>query len=71
VTRETARQISDLMVSVGASLDKSLSMVKDTESEAAFKKYRETVSKLLTTMLLEIMNPIYAEHPDLKPEQLR
>ena len=71
VKKDTARQVSDLMVSMGASLDKSLSMVKGAEPDDEFRRYRESVSKILTTMLLEIMNPLYVEHPDLKPEQLR
>jgi hypothetical protein len=57
-------------LSIGASLDESLSTVQSSESDSDFRKYRESVSKIMTTMLLEIMNPLYAEHPDLKPPQL-
>jgi hypothetical protein len=71
MTKTTAKTVSDLMLSIGASLDESLRAVQATESDAEFKKYRDSVSKLLTTMLLEIMNPLYAEHPDLKPQELR
>lgn len=71
VTKQTAHDVSELMLSLGASLDRSVSKVKESESEADFRKYREAVSKLMTTMLLEIMNPLYAEHPELKPDQLR
>lgn len=71
VTQKTARQVSELMVSMGADLDRSMSLVKETESDADFKRYRESISKIMTVMLLEIMNPLYVEHPDLKPEQLR
>lgn len=28
--------------------------------------YRLAVAKVLGEMLLEVMNPLYAEHPDLK-----
>lgn len=71
MTKETARQVSDLMVSMGAGLDRSLGLMKEAESEADFKRYRESISKIMTVMLLEIMNPLYGEHPDLKPDQLR
>lgn len=71
MTKETARQVSELMVSMGAEFDRSLGLVKEAESEADFRRYRETISKIMTIMLLEIMNPLYVEHPELKPEHLR
>jgi hypothetical protein len=67
----TAKAISELMVSMGERLNESVRLVQATEDEAEFKRYRESVSKIMTTMLLEIMNPLYAEHPDLKPPALR
>ena len=71
MTKQTARDISELMLALGADLDRSVGRVKEAESEAEFRRYREAVSKIMTTMLLEIMNPLYAEHPDLKPAQLK
>jgi hypothetical protein len=70
MTKTTAKAVSELMLSMGASLDASISTVQSSESDAEFRKYRDSVSKILITMLLEIMNPLYAEHPDLKPPQL-
>lgn len=63
--------MSDLMVSIGASLDQSLMSVQAAEPDGEFRRYRESVSKIMTTMLLEILNPLYVEHPDLKPKALR
>jgi hypothetical protein len=71
MTNTTAKAVSELMLSMGASLDASISAVQSSESDAEFRKYRDSVSKILTTMLLEIMNPLYAEHPGLKPPQLK
>ena len=68
--KEVARSVSDLMVKFGAELDESVARVKRDASSAEFERYREAVSKLMFTMLVEIMNPLYAEHPDLKPEGL-
>jgi hypothetical protein len=67
----TAKEVSDLMVSMGERLNASVRLVQATEDEAEFRRYRDAVSKIMTTMLLEIMNPLYAEHPDLKPPELR
>lgn len=71
MTKTTAKAVSELMLSIGASLDESLRTVQKSESEVDFKRYRDSISKLLTTMLMEIMHPLYAEHPDLKPPQLK
>jgi hypothetical protein len=71
MTNTTAKAISELMLSMGAGLNESLRMVQSNEPDLEFKQYRESVSKLLTIMLMEIMNPLYAEHPDLKPQQLK
>ncbi len=71
MTNTTAKAISELMVSMGARLNESVRLVQATEDDSEFKRYRDSVSKLMTVMLLEIMNPLYAEHPDLKPPELR
>ena len=70
MTKNTAKQISDLMVSMGAQLNESIRAVQQSEDETDFKRYREVASKLMTTMLLEIMNPLYVEHPDLKQPEM-
>lgn len=71
MTNTTAKAISDLMVSMGAQLNESIRLVQSTEDDVEFKRYRDSVSKIMTTMLLEIMNPLYTEHPELKPPELR
>ena len=68
--KDVARGVSDLMVDIGARLDASLSAVRDDCSAAEFKAYRAVVARLLGDMLLDVMNPIYARHPELKPAQL-
>jgi len=59
------------MLDFGAKLDESVRLVKDHSSEAEFVKYRDAVGQILGCMLLDIMNPLYEEHPDLKPPQLK
>lgn len=70
MTHSTAKEISALMMSMGEQLNTSVRLVQATEDDAEFRRYRDSVSRLMTTMLLEIMNPLYAEHPDLKPPEL-
>jgi hypothetical protein len=68
---EVARQVSDLMVEFSRRLDDSIALVRDHGSPEEFHVYREAVAKILTDMLFDIMNPLYARHPNLKPPGLK
>lgn len=70
MTKNTAKAISDLMVSIGSQLTQSMDLVRSTESTEDVERYREAVSRILTEMLTEVMNPLYVEHPDIKPKEL-
>jgi hypothetical protein len=69
--KEIALEISSLMLEYGAKLDSSVALVMANGSAEEAQRYRRAVGKIMGEMLIEIMNPIYAEHPDLKPPQLR
>lgn len=69
--KDTATQISALMLELGAKLDTSVALVQATCEEQEFNRYRRVVGELMGTMLLEVMNPLYQTHPDLKPVGLR
>jgi hypothetical protein len=66
-----AGEVNKLMLDYGAKLDASLVLVKDRCSSEEFVAYRTVVGKILGEMLLEVMNPIYLQHPDLKPPELK
>ncbi|KAB0643484.1 hypothetical protein [Burkholderia latens] len=65
-----ASMLNDMILKMGAELDRSLPTVKASCPDSEFLAYREFVSQLLTTMLLDFMNPLYARHPDLRPPDL-
>src|SRR5689334_15155693 len=69
--RETAEMLSKLMLALGSQLNESVRRVQDAEPEAITRKYKLTVAEILGTALTNVMNPIYAEYPDLEPEELR
>ena len=71
MTRETAKEVSELMQAILAQLDQSVRRVQEKEPDADFQRYRRAVGKVLGAVVLDIMNPLYAEHPDLKPPQLK
>jgi len=69
MTREAAEQFSELMVSIGKQVAGSLAAI-EKDAPADHPEYREWTSRVLTAILVEVMNPFYAEHPDLKPKEL-
>jgi hypothetical protein len=62
-----AQQVSDLMIEFSARIERSILTVQENCSPEEFKTYRLAAAKILAEMLLEVMNPLYTEHPDLKP----
>lgn len=68
--KDVAETINRLMLDYGAKLDSSVKLVMDTSSVEEFEKYRMAVAQIMGTMLVDIMNPIYQEHPELKPPEL-
>ena len=69
--KETAAEVLQIMIDCGADLDRSIQVVKDTSSEEDFKRYRSIVAQIMTDILTGVMNPIIAEHPELKPKEMK
>ena len=65
-----AQQVSDLMIEFQGRLNGSIITVQEKCSSEEFKVYRLAVGKIMGEMLLEVMNPLYARHPALKPSEL-
>jgi hypothetical protein len=63
----TAKQISELMLDISGRLEESIIQVKQTCTTAEFEEYRRTVGRILGQVLLGVLNPLYLEHPSLKP----
>ncbi len=70
MNKTVAEETSLLLLKVSAELDAHLAKLRSQCSDEEFQRYRRGFGSVLGHMLTEIMNPIYAEHPDLKPEQL-
>lgn len=65
-----AADISALMLDIGSKLDTSVSFVQQTCDESEFNTYRSAVGEIMGRMLIDIMTPIYTQHPELKPKEL-
>jgi hypothetical protein len=65
-----ASEINQLMLEYSKKIDATIAQVQSNCSNDEFEKYRKASGIVLGNVLLEIMNPIYKEHPDLKPKEL-
>jgi hypothetical protein len=65
-----AQEVSNLMIEFQGRLNDSLIVVQEQCSLEGFKVYRLAVAKIMAEMLLEVMNPLYAQHPAIKPPEL-
>ncbi|GAB3787876.1 hypothetical protein [Dyella agri] len=68
---DVAKAVSGLMIEYSEKLNDSIVLVMENCPEDEFKRYRLAAAKVLGEMLLEVMNPLYARHPELKPAGLR
>jgi len=55
------------MIEFSGRLDGSIATVREQCSPEEFAAYRRAVGRIMGEMLLEVLNPLYAEHPSLKP----
>lgn len=57
-----------MMLRLSAKLDAQLSRIRSECPDEEFARSRRVFGYIMGYMLTEVMNPIYAERPDLKPE---
>ncbi len=67
ISLSAARKMADAALAASDALNKALLEVKQTESEAVFIAYREAVSEALMVLLTDVLNPVFAKYPELKP----
>ncbi len=69
--RALAQEVSACMLECGAKLNELVARAQVVCPESEYSNFRLAIGKIMGEMLLEVMNPLYAQYPDLKPEQLR
>jgi hypothetical protein len=62
-----AREISDLMIEIERQIGKSLESVNERCSPEEYKAYKKATGKVISTIVFDIVEPLYEEHPTLKP----
>ncbi len=69
--KHVAAMIVALMRECSDKLNGSVQTVKDTCTEEEFVIYRKAVGQIMGGMYIDIMWPIFREHPDLEPESMK
>lgn len=71
MNKQTAKRVSELVLEASGQLDESVAVVRENCSESELAAYRESIGKVMHDLWAEVLNPIYSEHPDLEPQELK
>jgi hypothetical protein len=71
MSREAAKIVMELVTRNAAEQDAVLTEIQSLYTEDEFNEYRLMIGKSIGAMLFEIINPIIAKYPELKPAELR
>ena len=71
MNQDVAREISTLMLETTERLDRSVRRMQAQLPAAEFGTYGRSVGTILANIIMEVLDPLYAEHPDLKPPEMR
>jgi hypothetical protein len=71
MSRAAAKIIMEVVTKNAAEQDAALARIQPMCSEDELDGYRQMIGKSMGAMLFEIINPIVAKYPDLKPPQLK
>ncbi|MFZ3307755.1 MAG: hypothetical protein WA280_00140 [Xanthobacteraceae bacterium] len=68
---DAAKIIMETITRNAAEQDAALARIQPLCSQDEFNEYRRMIGRSMGAMLTEIINPIVAKYPDLKPAQLK
>jgi hypothetical protein len=69
--RALAQEVGACMLECSAKLHDLVARAQVVCPESEYPQFRLAIGKVMGEMLLEVMYPLYAKHPDLKPVHLR
>jgi len=66
-----AKEVVDLLFECSGRLDQSVARAKKECSEAEFLEYRKAIGAVMGATFDQLLLPIFAAHPELKPRDLQ
>ena len=71
MSQDAAKIIMDVVTRNAAEQDAALIKIQPLCTAEEFNEYRRMIGKSMGEIVCEIINPIVAKYPELKPPQLR
>ncbi|GGZ96692.1 hypothetical protein GCM10008090_01160 [Arenicella chitinivorans] len=68
--RELAEETSLLAMRISSTLDKQLKKIMDNSSKEDFEQMRKGVGFVMGYLYTDIMEPLWNQHPDLRPKEM-
>ncbi|MEZ4295445.1 MAG: hypothetical protein R3B70_10760 [Polyangiaceae bacterium] len=69
--KDAAVKLNEVLVECYFKLHDTVDIAREHCDPDERKTYCRAVGKVLGHLLLDVMEPIYSEYPDLRPEQLK
>jgi hypothetical protein len=70
-SQDSAKSLLEMLLRHSAELDAFLISIEEKCSEEEFKQLRAITGKVMGSILVDAINPIVAQYPDLKPSELK
>jgi len=68
MTKTTAQAVSELLRAAAAKLDESVRVVQG-RAPSELDAYRRSVGRIMGAIYLDLLTPLYAQHPEIEPEK--
>ena len=65
---ETARMLAAVVFEVSGKLDKAVADIQAAEPTDVFQRERTAIGRVMGAMHVEILEPVFGEHPDIAPD---
>jgi hypothetical protein len=66
---DVAAEMSRRVIEIMGLLDSSVHFVQENCTEEEFKVLRLSIGKVMGKLVIEVMNPLYANNPEVKPPE--
>ncbi|WP_369934803.1 hypothetical protein [Xanthomonas tesorieronis] len=66
--QDVAEKICNKILDANAYLDEAIALAMDTAPEEEAKIIRQLIGRISGELLLNLLNPLYREHPSIKPD---
>jgi hypothetical protein len=70
-TNNLASKVSAAGEQFIVSLNVALNTAKDSCSPEEFERFKKAIGTIIGTLEIELLWPLYKQHPDLEPESLK